>query len=75
MSESVVVYVCERCLTPAGEGGTCTYCGGSRVACKTGDDRDPRRRPLMTSSGEVLTRAPQWWLLRTIPELMDLLED
>jgi hypothetical protein len=34
MSESVVVYVCERCLTPAGEGGTCTYCGGSRVACK-----------------------------------------
>jgi hypothetical protein len=75
MSEIVVVYVCVRCLTPAGEGGSCTYCGGARVACKIGDEGDPSRRPLMSGSGEVLTRAPVWWLQRTVPELMELLED
>lgn len=75
MVEAVVVYVCVRCLTPAGEGGSCQFCGGPRVECNVGAEGDPGRRPLMTRSGEVLTRAPVWWLLRTIPQLMEQLED
>lgn len=71
MSEELVVYVCKRCTTSAGEGGTCVYCGGQRVACHPGHDGDPARRPLIDEHGNVLTRAPIWWLHFTIPSLMD----
>jgi hypothetical protein len=71
VSEDIVVYVCRRCTTSAGEGGTCVYCGGERVACEPGDVGDPIRRPIIDEKGNVLTRAPIWWLQFTIPKLMD----
>lgn len=71
MGEELVIYVCKRCTTSAGEGGTCVYCGGQRVACHPGDDGDPARRPLIDEHGNVLTRAPIWWLHFTIPSLIN----
>lgn len=66
MSEQIPGYtrlfVCPRCVTPAGEPGPCTNCGAERVECAPGDAHDPCRKPLMTGSGQVKTRAPLWWL-------------
>lgn len=71
MTEEPIIYVCTRCTTAAGEGGTCDVCGGQRVACSCGTDGDPIRKPLIDASGEVLTRAPIWWLRRTVPALVE----
>lgn len=75
MGEETVVYVCVRCLTPAGEPGECTYCGGKRVGCKPGDPDDPCRRPLVDEGGQIRTRAPLWWLVYTVPELVKYVTD
>lgn len=74
MSELQVIHICTRCLTPAGEGGTCSFCGGQRISCRPGDPDDPCRRPLMDEAGRVLTRAPRWWLQHTVPQLIEYLE-
>ena len=71
MTEEVIIYVCRRCTTSAGESGKCQFCGGVKVACRPGDDDDPLRRPLIDAAGNVLTRAPRWWLREIIPELVD----
>jgi hypothetical protein len=71
VSDEIVIYVCKRCTTSAGEPGQCEYCGGEKVACKPGNDGDPIRRPLLDSEGNIVTRAPIWWLHETIPELVD----
>lgn len=71
MSEQQVVYCCTRCTTAAGEGGTCDICGGQRVECQPGAAGDPVRRPLIDASGNILTRAPIWWLRQTVPTLLD----
>lgn len=70
MSDEQVVYCCTRCTTAAGEPGTCDLCGGLRVECRTGMADDPSRRPLMDAGGNVVTRAPIWWLRHTIPTLV-----
>jgi hypothetical protein len=70
VSEEIVIYVCVRCTASAGEPGKCEYCGGEKVACHPGNDADPIRRPLLDSDGNVVTRAPIWWLRQTIPQLM-----
>ncbi len=75
MSDEIIIYVCKRCTTSAGEPGKCVYCGGVKVACHPGDDGDPRRRPLLDKEGNIVTRAPIWWLHETIPELVDDDED
>ena len=71
MSEEQVVYCCTRCTTGATEPGTCDICGGTRVECRPGGDGDPVRRPLMDATGNVVTRAPIWWLRYTIPTLIE----
>lgn len=74
MSELPMIHICTRCLTPAGEGGTCSACGGQRISCRPGDPDDPCRRPLMDDRGRVLTRAPLWWLQHTVPQLIELMK-
>ncbi len=71
MANELVVYVCTRCTTTAGEGGTCDVCGGQRTPCRPGGAEDPGRRPLIDSGGRVLTRAPIWWLRYTVPALVE----
>jgi hypothetical protein len=68
-----LLYVCTRCLTPAAEPDSCSYCGGQKRACRTGEEGDPRRRPLIDWQGRVLTRAPIWWLDTTVPQLLERL--
>lgn len=71
MNSSVgVLHVCKRCLTPSGEPDPCRYCGGQKVACRTGAEGDPLRRPRMDWRGKVITRAPIWWLNYTVPDLI-----
>ncbi|MDK1044687.1 MAG: hypothetical protein QGM45_03250 [Anaerolineales bacterium] len=71
MSEEIVIYVCKRCTASAGESGKCEFCGGEKVACRPGDDGDPIRKPLIDAQGNVVTRAPIWWLKHTVPQLID----
>ena len=71
MSEELVIYCCKRCTASAGDPGKCEYCGGEKVPCRPGDAGDPIRRPLLDAEGNVITRAPIWWLHETIPELLD----
>jgi len=69
------VFLCPNCLLPAAEPGPCTRCGRQRVGCRPGDPDDPCRRPLMSLSGRVLTRAPLWWLRHTMGDLANRLRD
>jgi hypothetical protein len=66
----VSIYLCQRCFTPAREGGACANCGAEVIGCRPGDPDDPCRKPLMNNKGEVLSRAPMWWLSYRIPELL-----
>lgn len=65
------IYLCPRCLTPGDAPGPCPECGAERLGCRPGDADDPCRRPLMDANGRVLTRAPLWWLLKTMPEFSE----
>ena len=71
MNDELIIHVCERCLTPSDSPEACRYCGGSKVGCKVGAADDPIRRPLIDKDGHVVTRAPLWWLKKTVPELID----
>ena len=71
MTEKLVIWVCQRCTASAGESGKCEFCGGTKVACYPGEDGDPVRKPLIDGEGNVLTRAPVWWIQETAPELFD----
>lgn len=64
------IFLCQRCFTPAKAAGTCPNCGGELIGCRPGDPDDPCRKPLMNSKGELLSRAPLWWLAYQIPELL-----
>ena len=68
---AALLHVCTRCLTPSAEADPCRYCGGQKVACRTGGEGDPLRRPLIDRGGRLLTRAPIWWLHYTVPELIE----
>lgn len=65
------VCLCPHCLTPATEPGLCDVCGHTRLVCRPGDPNDPCRKPLMTAGGEVVTRAPLWWLKLTVGRLAE----
>lgn len=71
MDEAVAapLYLCRRCLLPGDQPDPCPRCGGERLGCRPGDPDDPCRRPLTDSSGQVRTRAPLWWLRKTVPAL------
>jgi hypothetical protein len=65
------IYLCPNCFTPADASGACLQCGAEVLECKPGDPDDPCRRPLMDSRGRVQTRAPLWWLQRTVTNLIE----
>jgi hypothetical protein len=59
---TLLFYLCPRCFEPAEDPTPCPRCGGERVACRPGAPDDPVRKPLMTATGEIKSRAPLWWL-------------
>lgn len=64
-------YLCPRCLEAAEEPMPCPRCGGQRIQCRPGAADDPCRKPLLSSSGEVRSHAPLWWLQQSAIQLAD----
>jgi hypothetical protein len=69
------VFMCPRCLVAKSESGTCPQCSANLIKCEPGAQDDPCRRPLMSASGQVLSRAPVWWLRNTANPLGTIVED
>lgn len=68
---NVTVYLCPRCLTADGQPGLCPRCGIERVGCPAGTPEDACRKPIVDSSGQVRSRAPLWWLRRTVSQVAE----
>ena len=59
------LYLCPNCfnaLEAPQMSEPCPLCGHSLVECKPGAPDDPCRKPLMDADGDLLTRAPEWWV-------------
>jgi hypothetical protein len=59
------LYLCPNCfnaLESAAVAEPCQVCGHSLVECKPGAPDDPCRKPLTDNDGDLLTRAPLWWV-------------
>lgn len=68
------VYVCSRHLIIQAEPGDCPKCGRTLIECTPGSEDDPNRKPLIDQEGRVLTRAPIWWLRKTVTRLVDYID-
>lgn len=73
MEKREPVYLCPNCYTAGDAPGPCSSCGHQVVECRPGDADDPCRRPLEDGQGRIRTRAPRWWLEKTLPGLMEIL--
>jgi hypothetical protein len=62
MSESRIVFICERCLLAAGSAGEC--CDQPRTRYDAGEPGSEMSQPLYDEEGRLLTHAPRWWLER-----------
>jgi hypothetical protein len=67
------LYLCPNCFTPDTVAGACQMCGHDKIECQPGAPGDPCRKPLLGESGQVLSRAPLWWLERCVPGLIESL--
>ncbi len=67
----VTVYLCPRCLTADERPGLCPRCKVERLGCDAGAPLDECRRPLMDEAGRIRTRAPLWWLRKTVSALAE----
>lgn len=60
------LYLCPNCFAVPEEamvGEPCVMCGHfPLLECKPGAADDPCRKPLMDGDGDLLTRAPKWWV-------------
>ncbi len=68
----VTFYLCPRCLTADARPGLCPRCKVERLTCDAGAPDDRCRRPMVDASGRVLTRAPLWWLRKSVSDLAEL---
>jgi len=76
VAEVTTIYLCPHHLVPRSEGGICPDdCTLDMIECHPGEDGDPLRKPLLDAEGNVVTRAPLWWLRVTISELYPHLEE
>ncbi len=55
-----VIHICMTCHR-VGEEPTSCHAGQSRP-CDVGDPGNQRRLPLFDARGNLLTRAPKWWV-------------
>ena len=58
----VEIFMCPRSLVAQCEAGSYPDCGVQLAACHPEAQGNPRRRPPMNAKGQVLSRAPLWWL-------------
>jgi hypothetical protein len=73
--EVKMLYVCPGCFLADESPGQCPICGRTRVECNPGDPDNPCRRPPMDAEGRLLSRAPLWWLVRSVPYLRNQVQD
>ena len=64
-----ILYVCERCFSAAEQPGPCPRCQHTRREFRVGPPDDPLRRPPLDAAGNVLCRAPLWWVSQHAPYL------
>jgi hypothetical protein len=62
-------YVCERCFSAAETSGACPRCHLPRRQFRVGPPGDPERRPPVDAAGQMLCRAPLWWIQSHAPYL------
>ena len=74
MESTQTIYLCPRCLAASAQPGVCDRCGEERLGCRPGEADDPCRRPLMDARGQVRTRAPLWWVRKTMARLAEAIE-
>jgi len=67
------VYLCPRCFEAQNTPGNCPNDGMELLSCQPGDPDDPCRRPLMDNKGNIVSRAPVWWLQYSIRDLIGYL--
>ena len=70
-AEPSLLFVCPNCFSVDARPGTCPDCQRERVACDPGDPDNPCRQPPMDAQGNLQSRAPLWWLARSIPYLRE----
>lgn len=61
------LYLCPNCfnaLQAEAMAEPCEVCGHSLIECRPGDTDDPCRKPMMDDDGDLVTRAPMWWVER-----------
>jgi len=73
-AEPTIMYVCPNCFLADIRPGKCPGCGHERVECDPGDPNNPCRRPPMDAQGNIQSRAPQWWLARSVPYIRERLQ-
>ena len=73
-TEAVILYVCPNCFSADEAPCDCPDCGHTRVECDPGDPDNPCRKPPMDAEGRLLSRAPLWWLARSVPYLREQLK-
>ncbi len=71
----VEIFMCPRCLVAQGKAGSCPQCNVQLIDCHPGAEDDPCRRPLINANGQVLSRAPLWWLRHTASPLAAYFEE
>jgi len=72
--EAFRLYVCPCCFTADLAPGVCSECGHTRAECDPGDPNNPCRKPPMDAAGNITSRAPLWWLMRSAPYLRKKIE-
>ncbi|HLE27688.1 MAG TPA: hypothetical protein VI793_06200 [Anaerolineales bacterium] len=64
-------YICPNCFLADTAPGQCPNCGHTRVECDPGNPDNPCRKPPMDAEGNITSRAPLWWLARSVPHLRE----
>ena len=60
MSEGKFLYICPECFQVCDTEQECH--SHQMIECYTGSQGDPIRRPLTDSKGNLVSRAPRWYL-------------
>ncbi len=60
MTETPVFYICPMCFRVSETQETCH--DRPMLACDAGSAGDERRKPLMDNAGQIVSRAPRWFI-------------
>jgi len=61
MAEEHIIYICPRCFRIC-ESKDVDHEHPRLIACNVGEEGDERRKPITDEHGNLLSRAPRWFL-------------